>query len=64
MASLLKCPECGALFYSREDFEAHFDAWHKPTGPYYLMCPKCGKKLESKAALEEHLRKHPEEEES
>lgn len=63
MSELLKCPECGALFYYKEDLDAHYEAWHKPDGPYYLTCPKCGKKFESKSALEEHIRKHPEEEE-
>lgn len=62
MTGFLKCPECGALFCNEEDMKAHFEAWHKPTGPYFLTCPKCGKKLESRAALEEHLRRHPEEE--
>ena len=62
MSGLLKCPECGALFYYKEDLDAHYEAWHKPGGPYYLTCPKCGKKFETKSALEEHIRKHPEEE--
>ncbi|HDD33785.1 MAG: hypothetical protein DRK00_01050 [Thermoprotei archaeon] len=57
----LKCPECGALFYSKDDLDAHISAWHKPGGPYYLVCPKCGKRFESRRGLEEHLRKHPEE---
>lgn len=64
MSGLIKCQECGALFYTEEDYKAHFEAWHKPGGPYYLVCPICGRKMESKAALEEHLRKHPEEEEA
>ncbi|MCS7104085.1 MAG: hypothetical protein NZ954_00780 [Thermofilaceae archaeon] len=62
MSSLLKCPECEALFYYQDDLDAHFNAWHKPGGPFYLVCPKCGKKMESKASLEEHLSRHPEEE--
>lgn len=62
MSQLIKCPECGALFYHQEDFDAHYEAWHKPGGLYYLTCPKCGKKFESKAELEEHVRNHPEEE--
>lgn len=61
MSELLACPECGAHFYYKEDLDAHYEAWHKPGSPYYLCCPKCSKRLASRAELEEHLRKHPEE---
>lgn len=57
----LKCPECSALFYSKEDLDAHMSAWHRPGGLYYLKCPKCGKVFEDRRRLEEHLHRHPEE---
>ena len=35
MKGLLKCPECKCLFYTVGDAEAHYRAWHEPSGEYY-----------------------------
>ena len=58
-SDLFKCKPCNATFFSQEDFDRHYDSFHKSKPSY--KCGKCYANFSSKEMFEEHFRKVHEE---
>ena len=53
------CPQCGAIFYSQPELDAHIQQEHPP--PVEYPCPQCGAIFYSQADLDTHIQQfHPE----